>query len=195
MCSAWWPRPLRGAATAEWHRRRSFRATTSRATATSRGRRSRRYAERVHPGLAEWISTNTRFPNSMVDRITPVTTPEVIENAEERVRRGRPMAGGGRAVHLLGARRRLLRRQATAGGRRRAAGRRRHALRADEAAAAQRQPPKPLLFRVSQRLPAGARRRGRPAVRRIPDALHGRPRRRRRCCRCRGSTCPTTSGH
>jgi mannitol 2-dehydrogenase len=38
------------------------------------------YAERVHPGLAEWISANTCFPNSMVDRITPVTTPEVIEN-------------------------------------------------------------------------------------------------------------------
>ncbi|ART72081.1 mannitol dehydrogenase [Mycobacterium dioxanotrophicus] len=37
------------------------------------------YAERVHPGLGEWIGTHTRFPNSMVDRITPVTTPEVIE--------------------------------------------------------------------------------------------------------------------
>jgi mannitol 2-dehydrogenase len=37
------------------------------------------YAERAHPGLGEWISTHTRFPNSMVDRITPVTTPEVIE--------------------------------------------------------------------------------------------------------------------
>jgi mannitol 2-dehydrogenase len=36
------------------------------------------YAERVHPGLGEWMSANTRFPNSMVDRITPVTTPEVI---------------------------------------------------------------------------------------------------------------------
>ena len=36
------------------------------------------YADRVHPGLAEWISANTRFPNSMVDRITPVTTPDVI---------------------------------------------------------------------------------------------------------------------
>ena len=45
--------------------------------------------------------------------------------AEGRVRRRGPVAGGGRAVHLLGARRRLLRRQATAGGRRRAAGRRR----------------------------------------------------------------------
>lgn len=38
------------------------------------------FADRVHPGLADWISTNTRFPNSMVDRITPVTTPEVTEN-------------------------------------------------------------------------------------------------------------------
>jgi mannitol 2-dehydrogenase len=36
------------------------------------------YAERAHPGLGEWISTHTRFPNSMVDRITPVTTPDVI---------------------------------------------------------------------------------------------------------------------
>ncbi|MGE2729753.1 mannitol dehydrogenase family protein [Mycolicibacterium vaccae] len=36
------------------------------------------YAERTDPALAEWINTHTRFPNSMVDRITPVTTPEVI---------------------------------------------------------------------------------------------------------------------
>lgn len=40
------------------------------------------YAERVHPGLGEWMSANTRFPNSMVDRITPVTTPEVISTVE-----------------------------------------------------------------------------------------------------------------
>ena len=32
------------------------------------------YAERVHPGLGEWMSANTRFPNSMVDRITPATS-------------------------------------------------------------------------------------------------------------------------
>lgn len=37
------------------------------------------YAERVHPGLGEWISAHTTFPNSMVDRITPVTTPDVID--------------------------------------------------------------------------------------------------------------------
>jgi mannitol 2-dehydrogenase len=39
-----------------------------------------RYAERTQPDLAEWMKANTRFPNSMVDRITPVTTPDVIEN-------------------------------------------------------------------------------------------------------------------
>ncbi|GAS86452.1 mannitol 2-dehydrogenase [Mycolicibacterium brisbanense] len=37
------------------------------------------YADRVSPGLGEWIDTHARFPNSMVDRITPVTTPDVIE--------------------------------------------------------------------------------------------------------------------
>jgi mannitol 2-dehydrogenase len=36
------------------------------------------YAERLHPGLGEWMQQHTRFPNSMVDRITPVTTPDVI---------------------------------------------------------------------------------------------------------------------
>ncbi|MGX9787948.1 mannitol dehydrogenase family protein [Mycobacterium sp. MMS18-G62] len=37
------------------------------------------YADRVHPGLGEWMNAHTRFPNSMVDRITPVTTADVIE--------------------------------------------------------------------------------------------------------------------
>lgn len=41
------------------------------------------YAQSRHPGLAEWISVNTRFPNSMVDRITPVTTPDVIATVHE----------------------------------------------------------------------------------------------------------------
>jgi mannitol 2-dehydrogenase len=38
------------------------------------------YAEKTQPELAEWMKANTRFPNSMVDRITPVTTPDVIES-------------------------------------------------------------------------------------------------------------------
>jgi mannitol 2-dehydrogenase len=41
------------------------------------------FAERTDPALAEWITANTRFPNSMVDRITPVTTPEVTASVRE----------------------------------------------------------------------------------------------------------------
>jgi mannitol 2-dehydrogenase len=41
------------------------------------------YAEKAHPGLAEWMTEHTRFPNSMVDRITPVTTPDVIETVRD----------------------------------------------------------------------------------------------------------------
>jgi mannitol 2-dehydrogenase len=37
-----------------------------------------RYADRAHPGLSEWMTEHTKFPNSMVDRITPVTTADVI---------------------------------------------------------------------------------------------------------------------
>ncbi|MBX7447962.1 mannitol dehydrogenase family protein [Mycolicibacterium sp. 3033] len=37
------------------------------------------YADSAHPGLSDWMTEHTRFPNSMVDRITPVTTPDVID--------------------------------------------------------------------------------------------------------------------
>lgn len=40
------------------------------------------YAERVDPELAQWMREKTTFPNSMVDRITPVTTPDVLERLE-----------------------------------------------------------------------------------------------------------------
>jgi mannitol 2-dehydrogenase len=40
------------------------------------------YAERLHPGLGQWMSEHTRFPNSMVDRITPATTPDVLAVVE-----------------------------------------------------------------------------------------------------------------
>jgi mannitol 2-dehydrogenase len=40
------------------------------------------YADRVHPGLGEWMRAHTKFPNSMVDRITPVTTPDVIADLQ-----------------------------------------------------------------------------------------------------------------
>lgn len=38
------------------------------------------FAQKTDPELAEWMKANTRFPNSMVDRITPATTPDVIES-------------------------------------------------------------------------------------------------------------------
>lgn len=37
------------------------------------------FAGKQDPELAEWISANVCFPNAMVDRITPVTTPTDIE--------------------------------------------------------------------------------------------------------------------
>ncbi|BAH50753.1 mannitol dehydrogenase family protein [Rhodococcus opacus] len=42
------------------------------------------YAELKDPDLAAWMREETSFPNSMVDRITPVTTPEVTEALSSR---------------------------------------------------------------------------------------------------------------
>lgn len=42
------------------------------------------YARLLNPDLAEWITEHVRFPNSMVDRITPVTTDEVVSALSER---------------------------------------------------------------------------------------------------------------
>lgn len=52
------------------------------------------YAERINPELAQWMRERTTFPNSMVDRITPVTTPDVAErlDSEYGVRDARPVA-------------------------------------------------------------------------------------------------------
>lgn len=41
------------------------------------------FARRKDAGLAEWISDNVSFPNSMVDRITPVTTDETRASIAE----------------------------------------------------------------------------------------------------------------
>jgi mannitol 2-dehydrogenase len=37
------------------------------------------FARHIDPGLSDWIAEFGRFPNSMVDRITPVTTQENLE--------------------------------------------------------------------------------------------------------------------
>lgn len=42
------------------------------------------FAELKDPELASWMTENTCFPNSMVDRITPATTPELLTEVEER---------------------------------------------------------------------------------------------------------------
>jgi mannitol 2-dehydrogenase len=41
------------------------------------------YAELSDPLLAQWMRDHIRFPNSMVDRITPVTTPDIPEQLEK----------------------------------------------------------------------------------------------------------------
>jgi mannitol 2-dehydrogenase len=52
------------------------------------------YAEASNPILAQWIRGHTKFPNSMVDRITPVTTPDMRErlNAEFGVQDAWPVS-------------------------------------------------------------------------------------------------------
>jgi len=40
------------------------------------------HAELLRPGLAEWVAEHARFPCSMVDRITPVTTPDIVTAVE-----------------------------------------------------------------------------------------------------------------
>lgn len=42
------------------------------------------YARALDPGLADWIETEVAFPNGMVDRITPATTPEDVAQISER---------------------------------------------------------------------------------------------------------------
>ena len=41
------------------------------------------FARLKDPGLADWIEAEVPFPNCMVDRITPVTTPEDVERLAE----------------------------------------------------------------------------------------------------------------
>ncbi|MFI3319790.1 MAG: mannitol dehydrogenase family protein [Rikenellaceae bacterium] len=41
------------------------------------------FVSKQDPQLAEWMSTNVTFPNSMVDRITPATTPADVERINE----------------------------------------------------------------------------------------------------------------
>ena len=40
------------------------------------------HAEVLGPDLADWVAEHTRFPCSMVDRITPATTPDIVAGVE-----------------------------------------------------------------------------------------------------------------
>ncbi|WP_037139888.1 mannitol dehydrogenase family protein [Rhodococcoides fascians] len=42
------------------------------------------FAHLKNPELAQWLTAEGAFPNSMVDRITPVTTPEVVQSLSKR---------------------------------------------------------------------------------------------------------------
>ena len=81
----------------------------------------------ARPELGGWIDGEVAFPNSMVDRITPVTTDADRALARGAVRGRRRLAGGLRAVHPVGARGPLPARPPRLGAGRRAArlGRRR----------------------------------------------------------------------
>lgn len=41
------------------------------------------FAKKQDAGLADWIAKNVDFPNTMVDRITPVTTPAAIDHLRD----------------------------------------------------------------------------------------------------------------
>ncbi len=43
------------------------------------------FARRADAELADWIGAHVRFPNSMVDRITPVTTPQDVALVRDRL--------------------------------------------------------------------------------------------------------------
>ena len=60
------------------------------------------FARLRDPELGEWVAGNVLFPNSMVDRITPVTTDEDRAQISERFgSRGR-LAGRLRTIHPVG---------------------------------------------------------------------------------------------
>ena len=42
------------------------------------------FAKLVDPALAQWIDTNVKFPNAMVDRITPATTDKTVQFVKDR---------------------------------------------------------------------------------------------------------------
>ena len=65
------------------------------------------FAALKDPDLAAWMQANVSFPDSMVDRITPVTTDADRDELAQRLRHRGRLAGRVRAVDAMGAGRRL----------------------------------------------------------------------------------------
>ncbi|ANR91219.1 mannitol dehydrogenase family protein [Mycobacterium avium] len=61
------------------------------------------HAEQVNPELAQWMRENTTFPNSMVDRITPTPTPDLVDRlaAEFGVQDAEPVVAEPFAMWVL----------------------------------------------------------------------------------------------
>ena len=107
------------------------------------------------------------FVTTMVDRITPRTTPDDRRRGGRRHGPRRLLPGRHRTLPRVGAQRRLPRRAARLGGRRRHDHRRHRALRAPQALAAQRRALAAGLRRLRSRAPDRRRGGGR---RRLPGA-------------------------
>ena len=178
-------------ASAAWGRSRSCPATTCPATAT-RTRAIRPSLASATPASPTGSRTRSRFPNSMVDRITP-RPPTRTARGPRALRRRRRLARGLRAVRAVGARGRLRGRAAALRGRRRAARRRRRALRADEAAAAQRQPPGARATSPTSAATGCVHDAAQDPLFRASCSATWTRRRPRRSRPCRASTCTATS--
>src|SRR6266566_1353449 len=121
------------------------------------------FARLRDPELGDWIEREVRFPNSMVDRITPVTTDADRALVSERfgIEDRWPVVCEPFTQWVL--------EDSFGAGRRR-----RRSVRADEAALAQREPPGTGLLRSPVRVPAGARGGAGPVVPEVPAGLHER---------------------
>ena len=122
-------------------------------------------ADRVEPGLRDWLEASVATVTTMVDRITPRTTEE-----DSRRTTG---PGDHRTVQRMGAQRRFPRRAAALGGRRSHVHRRHRAVRGAQAVAAQRRPFAVGLRRIGTGARDGRRSRGRRHLPRVAGGVVG----------------------
>ena len=94
--------PGRAPPGAVWRPSPSSPATTFRTTARASASAVLAMAEAHDPALADWIEAEGAFPQTMVDRIVPATTPEDIDAPGRPARRPRRGHGQDRALHPVG---------------------------------------------------------------------------------------------